>query len=107
MRLVIRFGGSVVASPLNPELIGKYVELMRKLRVDGHEIVAVVGGGEIARQFIQAAKKLSLTEEEQDELAIYVSRLRQNLYAKNWEKMDVKIFLNLPKRRKTVSKREK
>lgn len=82
MRLVIRFGGSVVASPLNPELIGKYVELMRKLRVDGHEIVAVVGGGEIARQFIQAAKKLNLTEEEQDELAIYVSRLIAELVRK-------------------------
>lgn len=82
MRLVIRFGGSVVASPLNPELIGKYVELMRKLRVDGHEIVVVVGGGEIARQFIQAAKKLNLTEEEQDELAIYVSRLIAELVRK-------------------------
>ena len=82
MRLVIRFGGSVVASPLNPELIGKYVELLRKLRVDGHEIVAVVGGGRMARQFIQAAKKLNLTEDEQDELAIYVSRLVAELMRK-------------------------
>jgi len=82
MRLVIRFGGSVVASPLNPEIIGKYVELLRKLRADGYEVVVVVGGGKIARQFIQAAKKLNLTEEEQDELAIYVSRLIAELIRK-------------------------
>ena len=82
MRLVIRFGGSVIASPLNPELIGKYAELLKKLKGEGHSIVAVTGGGEIARQFIKAAKKLGLAENVQDELAIKASRLVAELLQK-------------------------
>ena len=82
MRLVIRFGGSVIASPLNPELIRKYAELLKKLRSEGHSIVAVTGGGEIARQFIKAAKKLGLAETVQDELAIKASRLVAELLQK-------------------------
>ena len=60
MKLVIRFGGSVIASPLNPKLIGEYTELLKKLKDEGYSIVAVTGGGEIARQFIKAAKSLGL-----------------------------------------------
>ena len=75
MKLVIRFGGSVIASPLNPKLIGEYAELLKKLKNEGYSVVAVTGGGEIARQFIEAAKSLGLSEAAQDELAIKASRL--------------------------------
>jgi uridylate kinase len=75
MRIVLRIGGSVVASPLNTELMGKYAELMITLKKGGHEVVAVVGGGKLAREFINAAKDLQLDENAQDEIAISVSRL--------------------------------
>jgi uridylate kinase len=81
MRAVIRIGGSVVASPPNPQLIQKYVEVFRNLRAQGHELVIIVGGGAPARQFIQLAKNLGLTEQEQDETAISVSRLFAQLFA--------------------------
>ena len=45
MRVVLRIGGSVVASPVNTELIGKYTELLRTLKKQGHEVAVVVGGG--------------------------------------------------------------
>ncbi|MCX8170756.1 MAG: UMP kinase [Candidatus Bathyarchaeota archaeon] len=75
MRVVIRIGGSVAASPPNPELIRRYAELITDLRDKGHEIAVVVGGGKPARDFIKLAQELGLSEREQDEIAISVSRL--------------------------------
>jgi len=72
---VLRIGGSVVASPPNSELINRYVEIIRRLLNDKHQIVIVVGGGRPAREFIQIAKDLGLDEPEQDEVAISVSRI--------------------------------
>lgn len=82
MRVVLRIGGSVVASPINSDLIGKYAGLLKELRTKGHNIVAIVGGGTLAREFIRAAKELGLTEEAQDEVAISVSRLFAQLFLK-------------------------
>ncbi|MEM2026499.1 MAG: UMP kinase [Candidatus Bathyarchaeia archaeon] len=75
MKVVIRIGGSVTASPPNPELIRRYAELIIDLRRKGHEIAVIVGGGKLARDFIELARELGLSEQEQDELAISVSRL--------------------------------
>jgi uridylate kinase len=83
MRVVLRIGGSVVASPVNIELMRKYVELLRYLRINHHEIAVVVGGGKLAREFIVVAKDLELNEQAQDEIAISVSRLYAQLFVKN------------------------
>jgi len=72
---VLRIGGSVVASPVNPELIGEYADMMKALRTRGHQIVVVVGGGALAREFIGVAKSLELNQEAQDGIAIGVSRI--------------------------------
>ncbi|MCD6470006.1 UMP kinase [Candidatus Bathyarchaeota archaeon] len=74
-KIVIRIGGSVVASPPNPKLLGKYAELIKNLRGEGYHIAVVVGGGKPAREFINLARELGLSEREQDELAISVSRI--------------------------------
>jgi uridylate kinase len=81
MRVVVRAGGSVVASPLNAPLIGKYVDLLKDLRNQGHEVVAVVGGGSLAREFIRVAAELGLEEARRDWAAIHVSRLLAQLFA--------------------------
>lgn len=75
MRLVLRIGGSVVASPFNPALLSGYADLLMKLRRGGHVVAAVVGGGSLAREMIRVAKEMGLKEPEQDEVAISVSRL--------------------------------
>jgi uridylate kinase len=80
LRVVIRVGGSVVASPVNTELIREYVELLNKFAKEKHEIVLVVGGGSMARDFIKYAKRLGLNEPEQDMAAISVSRLIAQLF---------------------------
>lgn len=87
LRLVIRIGGSVVASPLNTNLIGEFVELLKELVRLKHEVVLVVGGGTLARDFIQYAKSLGLNEPEQDMTAISVSRLIAQLFVLKLDKI--------------------
>jgi uridylate kinase len=82
MRVVVRIGGSVVASPVNIELISKYADLLRALQKQRHEIAVVVGGGSLARDFIAVARNLGLNEQAQDEIAISVSRLFAQLFLK-------------------------
>ena len=82
MRIVIRVGGSVVASPINPALIEKYAAILKTLREEKNEIVVVVGGGALAREFITIGKSLNLEMQEQDEIAISVSRLFAQVFVK-------------------------
>lgn len=80
MRLVLRIGGSVVASPINPALINEYVDLLKDLKRQGHEVAVVVGGGALARDLIGIAKDLGLDEKAKDEVAISVSRIFAQLF---------------------------
>jgi len=75
LKIVLRIGGSVVASPPNPQLIKKYVEIIQEMLEENHQMIVVVGGGKPAREFIQIAKDLGLKEPEQDEIAISISRI--------------------------------
>jgi uridylate kinase len=80
VKVVVRVGGSVVGSPLNAPLITKYVELLKDLKQKGHQVVAVVGGGSMAREFIKVAAELGLQESNRDWAAIHVSRLFAQLF---------------------------
>ena len=80
MRLVVRVGGSVVASPFNPDLMGEYVDLLLDLKRGGHVVACVVGGGSLSRELIRTAKGMGLDEAGQDEVAISVSRLVAQLF---------------------------
>lgn len=80
MRLMLRIGGSIIASPINSALISKYVNLLKGLKKQGHEVAVVVGGGALAREFIGVAKDLGLDERAQDEVAIAVSRVFAQLF---------------------------
>jgi len=82
MRIVIRIGGSVIATPINPELMGKYADVIKTIKKQGHEVAVVTGGGQLAREFIAIAKKLGLEMPAQDEVAISVSRLFAQLFLK-------------------------
>jgi uridylate kinase len=87
MRIVLRIGGSVVASPINTDLMSNYAEMVKTLKGKGHEVAVVVGGGALAREFIGIAKKLGLEEQAQDEVAISVSRLFAQLFLKTLGEM--------------------
>ncbi|MEM3673561.1 MAG: UMP kinase [Candidatus Bathyarchaeia archaeon] len=87
MKIVIRIGGSVIASPVNPKLIGDYVEILKRLKGEGHDVAVVVGGGALAREFIETAKNLGLEEKDQDDVAISVSRIFAQLFTKKLGKL--------------------
>ena len=80
MRVVLRIGGSVVASPIDTGLMCKYSELLKAMRKQHHEVAAVIGGGKLAREFISMAQNLGLDVQAQDEIAISVSRLFAQLF---------------------------
>jgi len=81
LRLVLRIGGSVVASPFNSALMNGYAKLLLTISWQGHFVAAVVGGGSLSRDVIQVAKAMGLSEPQQDEAAISVSRLVAQLLA--------------------------
>lgn len=87
MRVVLRIGGSVVASPINACLISKYADLLTDVKKQGHYVAAVVGGGTLARDLIAVAKDLGLEEKYQDEIAISVSRIFAQLLLKRLGKI--------------------
>jgi len=82
MRIVVRIGGSVVASPVNSELICKYSDIIKSIRGQGYDIAVVLGGGALAREFIGIAKNLGLDMTAQDEIAISCSRLFAQVFLK-------------------------
>jgi uridylate kinase len=84
MRVVFRIGGSVVASPVNTNLIDKYVNILKSIKQGGHEVAVVVGGGSLAREFITVARKLNLEMPAQDKVAISCSRLFAQLFAEKF-----------------------
>lgn len=77
---MVRIGGSVIGFPPNVELIDGYVSVLKSILTD-NKVGLVVGGGKLARDIIQTARKLQLKQEEQDKLAIEVSRLNARLFA--------------------------
>jgi len=81
MRIIIRIGGSVVASPPNPDIMRRYADVIKDLRDQGHEVAVVVGGGSIARDLIVFAREIGLSEHEQDEVAISASRIFAQILA--------------------------
>ncbi len=95
MRIVLRLGGSVVASPVNPKLIDEYAKLLTRIKDSGHKIIAVVGGGALAREFIAIGNEIGLGQEQQDWLAIQVSRLYALLFMLKLGKDGMKISTSI------------
>lgn len=107
MRVILRIGGSVVASPINTDLINRYTELMKDLKRQGHELVVVVGGGKLAREMIGIARDIGVDELAQDEVAISVSRIFAQLFLKKLGKIGCgTVPLTLENAAKSLSKRK-
>lgn len=79
MKIVLRIGGSVLGSPPRAPLVEAYAGVIFKAITKGHKIGVVVGGGSIARQYIDVARDLKLSHNDQDIVAIQVSRLNAKL----------------------------
>jgi len=79
MRVVVSIGGSVLAPDLDPGRVAAYAEAIERLTADGCEVGVVVGGGGVAREYIQTARELGANEVELDQLGIGTTRLNARL----------------------------
>lgn len=79
MRVVVSIGGSVLAPDLDPDGVRGHAAVVDQLVAEGHEVAVVVGGGSVAREYIDAARDLGATEYDLDALGIAVTRLNARL----------------------------
>lgn len=73
--------GTVLGSPPDPKLVEKYAEVVSGLTSEGHSLAVVVGGGQVARKFVESARSLGLSSFQQDTIAIFATRLNARLVA--------------------------
>jgi uridylate kinase len=78
MKVVVSVGGSVLAPDLRADRVAGYADVLADLAAD-HDVAAVVGGGRVAREYIEAARELGANEIELDQLGIGVTRLNARL----------------------------
>ncbi len=79
-KFVLRLGGSILASPINAQLIRKYADIIKVQVSRKNAVGVVVGGGSMAREYIRAATELQLADSRKDALAIKVSRINAQLF---------------------------
>lgn len=80
MKAVISLGGSIVASPnINRQFISSYARMVLELREEGIHIATVVGGGKIAREYIEVAREWGSDEDFCDEIGILATRMNAHL----------------------------
>lgn len=80
MRITLCFGGSILA-PEKPDadLIREIAQTLRTLRSKKHDILVVTGGGEPAREYIQATRKFGVPSAHLDKIGIDVTRLHARM----------------------------
>ena len=81
MKIVIKIGGSLLQDndEISVERILRYAEIIRKLREEGHNLAIVVGGGKTARKYIEAMRKLNVSDAICDLMGIKVAKLNAYL----------------------------
>ena len=79
-KIVVKLSGSLFEPAKGePARIKKIASALQKLSDEGYTIVAVAGGGKVARQYIQAGRALGTDESSLDQMGIEVSRLNARL----------------------------
>ena len=79
MRVVVCIGGSVLAPNLDPHRVEAHAEVIDGLAAEGCSIGAIVGGGGVARDYIDTARNLGANEVQLDQIGIDVTRINARL----------------------------
>lgn len=76
--VVISLGGSILIQNPEKNKIGPYLTVLKKI-AEKHRLLVVVGGGGMARDYIEIVKKFGVDEGTHDEIGILVTRLNATL----------------------------
>jgi uridylate kinase len=79
MRVVVCIGGSVLAPNLDPHRVEAHAEVIDGLAAEGCSLGAIVGGGGVARDYIDTARDLGANEVQLDQIGIDVTRINARL----------------------------
>ena len=79
MRVVVSLGGSVLAPGLDHARVEAHAAAIERLVEAGWSVGVVVGGGGVAREYIEAARALDANEIALDDMGIAVTRLNARL----------------------------
>lgn len=79
MRVVVSIGGSVLAPSLDAGRVEGHAAAVTSIVDAGWEVGAVVGGGGVAREYIDAARELDANEVQLDQIGIDVTRINARL----------------------------
>ncbi|HID90792.1 TPA: UMP kinase, partial [Candidatus Bathyarchaeota archaeon] len=78
LNVVLKLGGHLIPLTLDADVIARYAEKIRELSRE-NRVVVVVGGGENARRYIDAARALGADEGVCDIIGIEITRLNARL----------------------------
>lgn len=78
MKIVVTIGGSIIIKDHDYKKFKQYAEVLKDLSQD-HKIFVIVGGGKTARDYIEIARNLGVSEAMCDEVGIEVTRLNARL----------------------------
>lgn len=79
MRIVVKLGGHAFPLKLDVGTITHYAKVFRKMWKKEHKLIVITGGGEYARIFIEAARKLGANETMCDLTGIDSTRLNARM----------------------------
>ncbi|MFB6104697.1 MAG: UMP kinase, partial [Halobacteriaceae archaeon] len=79
MKVVVTIGGSVLAPDLDVTRVEGHAAAIEALVDAGWDVGVVVGGGSVARDYIDAGRRLGANEIELDQIGIEVTRLNARL----------------------------
>jgi uridylate kinase len=80
-KIVIKLGKFLFPAKPEPKTLKGYAETLKSLHRKGHRIVVITGGGETARNYISAMRKIGVDENLCDEMGIAASRVNAKLFA--------------------------
>jgi uridylate kinase len=79
LKAVFKIGGHLLPVKYDATRIAEYAKTLKKIRRKGHTLAVVVGGGENARSYVDAARSLGADEASCDQIGIEVTRLNAEL----------------------------
>ncbi|PIN85145.1 MAG: hypothetical protein COV47_03570, partial [Candidatus Diapherotrites archaeon CG11_big_fil_rev_8_21_14_0_20_37_9] len=100
---VVSIGGSLlVKAKPDWEMLQRFSEIISLLHSQGKRIVLVVGGGKIAREYVEAMKSIGANNFEQDLMGINITRANAFLVASSIMGAHKEVLVNVADAKKIL-----